>query len=164
MKWHEKWQANVVTFPMTKAQIDVWEEEMREKTGGVTKPELMAAVERVAERKRMGKLDDHPNCGDIVAAIWFARKQKTPAHKSRLEILTKLKADMKAAMPDKNEAMNILCRCDDLELIQRAEAYARHELGFTRPTMQEMGANGVQGQIGGLIKNVTNEVKTRDRS
>ena len=163
MKWHEKWQTIVVTYPMPESQVRIWKEEIREKTGGATEGECLAAVERVAERKRMGKIGDHPNCGDIVAAIWFARKQKTPAHKSRLEILTTLKADMKAAMPDNDEAMNILCRCDDSEVRRRAEAYARHELGFTRPTMKEMGAKPVQGQISGLIKNVSDEFITKDK-
>ena len=99
---------------------------------------------------------------NLISALHYARKQKS-ARKSRLEILIKLKADIKAAMPDNVEAMDILYRCDDWELIQRAEAYARHELGFTRPDMRVMGKNGVQGQISGIIKNVKNEVKTRDR-
>ena len=163
MKWHEKWQAIVVTYPMPESQVIIWKEEIREKTGGATEGECLAAVERVAEQKRMGKIGDHPNCGDIVASIWFARKQKSPARKSRLEILIKLKADMKAAMPDNAEAMNILCRCDDTEIIRRAEAYASHDLGFTRPTIKEMGCDGVHGHSGGLIKNVSDEFITKDK-
>jgi hypothetical protein len=163
MKWHEKWQAIVTTYPMPESQVNFWLEEIREKTGGATEGECLAAVERVAERKRMGKIGDHPNCGDIVAAIWFARKQKSPAKESRLKRFASLKLEMAQSMPDKNETWNIICRCDDIEMIRRAEAYARHELEFTRPTMREMDCKPVAGLTSGLINNVADDVKTRDK-
>ena len=86
------------------------------------------------------------------------------AKESRLKRFASLKLEMAQSMPDKNETWNIICRCDDIEMIQRAEAYARHELEFTRPTMSEMDCKPVAGLTSGLINNVADDVKTRDRS
>ncbi len=161
MEWNQLWQARL-GYEIKPQEAAVWELEIEREIRSPSGQEIMDGVRMVADRKRMDKIKFKPGLEDLISAIRFARKQKSPTKKSKLEILTKLKADMKAAMPDNNEMFNVLCRCDDLDLLQRAEAYARRELSFTRPTIREMGCNGVQGLTGGLIKNVTDEVRSRD--
>jgi hypothetical protein len=162
MKWNDLWQARV-GYQLTDAEIYIWKEEIRTEAKGATAGEVLTAVRQVADQKRMGKIQYRPNLGDLIAAIQDGRKAQSHSDEHKVERIMAFREKIKAAMPDKNKTWSIICECEEIDLIEGGEAYARRELGFTRPTMQEMGCKPTQSITSGLIKNVSREFTPEQR-
>jgi len=161
MDWNKLWQARL-GYEVKPAEAQIWESEIAREIRNPSAQEILAGVRAVADRKRMDKIKYRPGLDDLITAISETRKCDKHSEKRRLSRIQELINSMKSVMPDKNKAMNILCRCDDISILKTAEARAQIELGFRRPTAQEMGCTPSGNPIN-VIKNVSDEIKTRDR-
>jgi len=158
MIWFKLWQARI-GYEITEDEIEIWEQEIEHDTKGATSQEVLDAVRTVADRKRMGHIPFKPGLDDLIEAIKATRKSDAGAPHRSAGRISALKAAVKAAMPDNVKAWSAICNHDAIHEMQAVEAWASRELGFARPTWQEIGIDALEDLAGGFNGRVTDDVK-----
>ena len=161
MQWNELWQARI-GYAIKREEAKIWESEISHEIQSPSAQELIDGVRTVANLKHMEKIKFRPGLEDLISAIRDTRKSDLNSGARQESRYNELCLEIAGAMPDLNKAWNIICNCDDIAMMQRAEGYARRELGFARPSVGADGKNGVSGLTSGIGEEVSSEIETRN--
>jgi len=174
MKWHQVWTARFGD-KFDNMTLAVWEEEMRNEISNLRQEEILDAVRTIGEQKRHGEIKYKPTLNHLISAIIRRRyEQRHGGNTEELQTtsearLNELKHTIREAMRNgrKLDAWIALCHHTDPGQIMVAERWAEDELGFTRPTHEEMGTEPLPVILRRMMAEdcrmhrVTDEVRTR---
>lgn len=174
MKWHQLWKARFGE-ELKAADVVVWDEELNDEVSHLNQSEILSAVRAIAEDKRIGKIKYKPTLNHLISTIVRLRYQdrhggddKAQQTKSASR-LNELKHTIRVHLQNgrKVDAWIAMCHHPHGDEIMAAERWAEDELGFTRPTHEEMGTEPLPVILRRTmaddcrIQRVTDEIKTR---
>ena len=177
MKWHQVWAARFGD-KFDNMTLSVWEEEMRNEISNLRQEEILDAVRTIGEQKRHGEIKYKPTLNHLISAIIRRRYiDRNHGHEQSMQTSTEerintARHNIRRHMEngDKVEAWIVMCHHTPYWEIRPLEDWAEDELGFTRPTHEEMGTEPLDVIIrrmnllgDSVMGRITDDIRTRAR-